>query len=577
MGILAGDLSEGEYKVDYRKRLKRTAIVVLFPVISYLILGPLEIYSGNKKDFSFVFTDFIWMFLGIAILFWALVSVVAALFNDNINEKICTAILIFGVASYIQNMFLNIKLSEADGSPMNWESIKSYVYINLGIWIILIGLIVILHMVLNRKWTGILTGSAAFFSAVQLAAVFFILVSELTADVEGEGIKDLNITGKGQFEVAKNHNIIVIVLDTFGNTQMENTWEINPDLLDEFSDFTYYNNADCHYYCTFPSMTHMLTGNEFDFTVNGKEWLNRSWQSEKATKFYDILSDKGYMCNLFSNNGGGIIYGDLENLYEKFSNVQPEESVIDHSGLLYLLGKMSIYKYCPYIVKPHFEVLTSEFDGIATLKENKNVIDDNTEFYEALVESELKVNPECQNALIIQHLSGTHAPYTTDRNAKFVEETTIDETVQGLITICKEYLQQLKKLDVYDEATIIITADHGSWSGGDPQPILFVKQSGEKHRQLEVNTAPVSLDDFQATILSLIGEDNYEYGKSFFDWSEGEIRDRTVYMRQKVDEYPEVPGLTYNVYFEYNYTKDKKELVQKVNEGPDNIIQSMPW
>lgn len=48
--------------MSYIQRLKRTGIVCLFPVVSYGILGPLEIYCGNEKDFSFGLTDFIWLF-----------------------------------------------------------------------------------------------------------------------------------------------------------------------------------------------------------------------------------------------------------------------------------------------------------------------------------------------------------------------------------------------------------------------------------------------------------------------------------------------------------------------------------
>lgn len=58
--------------MSYIQRLKRTGIVCLFPVVSYGILGPLEIYCGNEKDFSFGLTDFIWLFLGISVAVWLL-------------------------------------------------------------------------------------------------------------------------------------------------------------------------------------------------------------------------------------------------------------------------------------------------------------------------------------------------------------------------------------------------------------------------------------------------------------------------------------------------------------------------
>jgi len=563
-----------ENEMSYKERIKRTGIIFLFPIISYGILGPLEIYCGNEKDFSFELTDFIWIFLGISFAAWFLSTMICALFNEKINEKICAIVLGFSVASYIQNMFMNVKLSEIDGSAMNWEPLKTFSYINLGIWIIIILFSVILSLIMKKKWSVCAVGISAFFSVIQLVAVAFLVIN--TA-MQPDDTSDLRVSGEGQFEVAAGNNIIVFVLDTFGNTQLENALKLYPDMLAELSDFTFYNNADCHYYCTFPSMTHMLTGNEFDFNSESIQWLNDSWKSDRANKFYNILEDNNYTCNLYSASAITYTYGDIGNLNRKFNNIQPIDVVINQGKMLSLMGKMSIYKYFPYVMKPYFEILTYQFNDVVTLKEVEDVISGNAQFYEMLNEKKLTINSDYRNALIIQHLFGTHIPYTSDENAKLVEEATVDETVHGLIVICREYLSQLKKLGVYDKATIIITADHGSWYGNDPQPILFVKREGEIHDQMQVNTAPVSLDDFQATVLSILGENYSEFGASIFDWEEGEERNRTVYMRENDEKYPEVSGSSFNVYYEYSYSKDKEELVEKIKAGPDNVIMATPW
>lgn len=171
-----------------------------------------------------------------------------------------------------------------------------------------------------------------------------------------------------------------------GNTQLENALKVYPDMLDGLSDFTFYNNADCRYYCTFPSMTHMLTGNDFDFDSNSIQWLNDSWQSDKANKFYDILGNNQYTRSLYSSSSVIYTYGDIDNLYKKFNNVKPADVIIDKRKMLESMGKMSIYKYFPYIMKPYFEILTHQFNDIVTLKEGESIIGDNAKFYEALNE-----------------------------------------------------------------------------------------------------------------------------------------------------------------------------------------------
>ena len=132
-------------------------------------------------------------------------------------------------------------------------------------------------------------------------------------------------------------------------------------------------------------------------------------------------------------------------------------------------------------------------------------------------------------------------------------------------------------MGLYEDANIIVTADHGSWYNNDTQPIFFLKKSGEKHERLQTNTAPISLDDFQATIMSLIGEDSAEYGTSVFEWQPGQERERTVYMRFTDDAYPDVPGSSFNIYGGYTYMTDKEELNAKVNGEPDEVKMATPW
>ena len=92
------------------------------------------------------------------------------------------------------------------------------------------------------------------------------------------------------------------------------------------------------------------------------------------------------------------------------------------------------------------------------------------------------------------------------------------------------YLDQLKELGIYEDATIIITGDHGSLQGSDtrlptdpsrPNPILtalFVKESGASGTPLTVNSAPVMQADIIPTILRSEGIDTDEdFGKSVFE------------------------------------------------------------
>ena len=557
----------------YWEKFIQTLGVGLLIVVSYGILGPLEIYFGNIKEFSFSVPDFIWYMIGISIFVLVIVSAIVSLLPEKVFQISNALLLGIGVSSYVQSMFMNIKLSEENGAPMQWSTLGNFPIINLLIWLFIIGGVIAICVFMKKRWKKVSLGIAAFLSAIQLVAVGSLLLSphDLGA-VESE----LRLSGNEQYCVANEDNIIVFVLDTFGNTQLENTLKEFPDALDSFNDFTFYNNADCHYYCTFPSMTHTLTGMEFDFEAKSQDWMEQAWSSERTEKFYNNLKKKGYICNLFSNDIG-YVYGDIENLNGKFDNVHSIDQRVDNVELVKLLGKVSIYRNVPYVIKPYFEVLTQEFRKVVSYVDAEEPIDDNAEFYRRLMEKGVSTEKDVEKALIIQHLFGTHQPYTLDQNANEVEEATQVQTAAGLLRIVTEYLAQLKELGVYDDAVIIITADHGAWYAGDTQPIFFIKQKGEKHKQLEENSSPISLDDFQATIMELIGEDCDEFGTSIFDWNEEDERLRTVYMRMNDDNYPTVQGSAFNVYYGYSYKTDKNELNKNVEDGPDEILGATPW
>lgn len=563
------------FKSKFFNKWKKTVVVLLLPIVSYLLLGPLEIYFGNEQEFIFGHTDFYSVFVRSAVIALFVGSVILALLPEKINNVIMSCVLGFGVASYIQNMFMNTKLSEADGSPMNWESLGSYPVINTIIFFGIVVLVVALSSVLKKQWDSISMAAAGFLSAIQLVAVFSLL---LTATLNKTEPSNLQMSGDNQYKIAKNDNIIVFVLDTFGSTQLDEVLEAYPDVKGIMKDFTYYDNADCHYYTTFPSMTNMLTGNELDFSSDSKTWLSNAWNSEKANSFYDILKEKDYTCNIYTTDVGAV-YGGLQNLASKFDNVKGMNYWVNTDMIVEKLFDMSIYRYVPYLLKPQFEVLTHEFNNVLIYYDGRGVVYDNAIYKGVLDVEELIINEDMENAFVIQHLFGTHAPYTMDENGNFTENATLQQTGRGLFAILDEYFNQMKVLGKYEDATIIVTADHGPWSGGlDPQPIFFIKQSGEGHDEMVINSAPISLDDFQATILDVLGEDYTDHGTSIYDWQSGQTRERSVFMRGLDENYPLVPGAkTYNVYYKYTYYLDKEELLEKIQDGPDEIVPATMW
>ncbi len=556
--------------MNYTGHLKHALPIVLLPVISYGILGPLEIYFSNASEFRFGLGDFLLPLLAAALLALAAGSALLALVPGGAFAPVSALVLGFGIASYAQNMFFNTKLSEADGSAMRWETLGHYPIINAAVWLVILAGVLAVSFAFQKQWSTISLAAPAFLCAIQLVAVV-----SLAFTPHPTASSDLQVSGEDQFKVASQENIIVFVLDTVSNDHLTPAEWLYPDLLDGLEDFTRYTNADCGYYTTFPSMTHMLTGVLFDFNADTWEnWLSDAWHSDRANDFYADLHKAGYACELYSPDM--YIYGTADNLQGHFDNVQPVPRTVKTGRLLALLEKLSAYRYLPYVCKPAFEVLSSEFADVVEYPETQAALESNTDFYAALKQQGLTVKEGEQKAFIVQHLFGVHGPYTTAPDGTYVEEAGPDQAVKGCFTILQDYLARLKELGLYESSTIIITSDHGHAEYSGLQPIYFIKQAGEQHEEMQLNTAPISHDDFQNTILTLAGAgDEEEFGTSIFDWQPGQERLRTLYIREKDDNYPTLRGNdSFNVFYKYTYTTDGAELAAKYAQGPEEILQA---
>ena len=99
----------------------------------------------------------------------------------------------------------------------------------------------------------------------------------------------------------------------------------------------------------------------------------------------------------------------------------------------------------------------------------------------------------------------------------------------------------MKRLGVYENSTIIITGDHTSIGSDSAVPLLwphvtpmFVKPSSCSGGDLVISGAPVSHADMFATVLKSEGFANYaSFGRSMFDVSETEMRERTYYFQRQ--------------------------------------------
>ena len=461
-------------KIFTKERIKNIGIGFLICFLftfMLMIFGPAEIYFVNVAEFKFVYGEFVWILSGIALVGAVLAGFISAFLPEAARKILWSVLFGLSIAGYAQIMFINEGLDLLGMNPEGYQVENGQAAVNGIIWLVIVALVTAFSFWKEKIWQSLVCFGAVFLIGIQSVAwVSLMLSAEDAAYKYEEG--EWYLSGESQFMVSANKNIIVIVLDYFSNQYVEPAMEKYPDLLDCMNDFTYYNNTDCTYFGTYPSIAHILSGSEVDPSIPVNEWTSKIWQDEKAQGFYQALRDQDYVCNIYTPDSNMICgMNSPEILKQLFSNVTNEgqDFNVDYGLLTKTMIKMSGYRMFPYAVKPYLYTNVDEYSEIMVSK-SRGVSHENHRYYGHLTEERLKADNE-SNYYIFQHLSGAHN-YNIDENCQLKEESTLEETAKGCMVLVEEYFNQLKELGVYDDATIIVTSDHGGPRG--PYSLIYL-------------------------------------------------------------------------------------------------------
>ncbi|SDA58459.1 hypothetical protein SAMN02910368_01393 [Lachnospiraceae bacterium G11] len=563
-------------KIFDKDKLLPAGIATFLFFFMWLLFGPSEVFFANKTEFPFIYQDFVGGMAVFMIAFTIVVTFILALIPGKGHNIAVSLIFAFGVAGYIQVMFLNKGLDLLGVNPEGYKAETSTVVINSIVWVVIIVAVIALAIKKIDIWRKVVTYLSAFLILIQLVALASLV---FTADKDAYNYPEteVHLSGADQFTVSSDENVIVLVLDYFSNQYLEPMEKAYPGSTDFLHDFTYYSNMDCVYFGTYPSLPHMLSGEPLDMSITVNEWTEQIWNGENCTYFYEGLKENGWKTNLYTSdtnilcglNGVETLEGIIDNV-----NDEPLERIVSHRRLFSTLARMSGYRMFPQILKPYFYTNIDEYGKIVAVAED-GIQHFNYDFDNKLLADGLKIDSE-KKYYIFQHLMGAHLR-DTDENCAPKENASVEECTKGCMKLVEDYLNELKRVGAYDNSTIIITADHGGPI--DSQVIFFIKEKNEQHDKLIETAAPVSFDEYMPTIAKACGLESEPLGQTIYDFAEGDSRQRTYWLRTFDPEHPAVMcyhGEKYgdsNSYYGYTYDGDINDLMEKIlNDQVDEII-----
>lgn len=541
--------------------------VNLFFTFTVIIFGPCEIFISNSSDFVFTFRDFWWMLVLAGACYLCLSILALSLLPAFPAEMIRLIIFTFTLCCYIQTMFMNGKMQVLLGQRIEWDS--GTIIINMLMWVVIFLAVFMICIRLKGTWNKSICGLSIALVAIQAVALISLLLTTEVLTEEKRGY----LSQEGMLELSEENNVIVFLLDYFDGRTIDGILAENSDFMDPLEGFTYFPNAISVHSRTYPSITYLLSGNMCYFDQRPFAYVNHAF------------ADSDFIPELCRNRVDVGVYtfdyyiGARAN--SLIRNYVPKKQPLNCVETVKSLIKMSLYRAMPYLVKPIFAYEASVINGTVVdedaLKGSegsdqaspyKNF--DDEWFYEIFQGKGISINAE-NPVFRFYHLGSCHLDLSNPE-------------VPGMrsLEIVYSFLDQMRKLGIYEKSTIIILSDHGYSGGGGLDmphktavPLMLAKPAGVSTGELQISNAPVSHTDFIPSVLEGFSLEHEDYGRTLFE-IEGEERERYYYYSALYsDEEGEVELREYLLDGDardensYHFTGNKWDILYSYNKVAD--------
>ena len=539
-----------------KRKIPLSLLLALTLPLTICLFGPFETYCGNIGEFTFSLGDF----LPLCVTFGAVAAVavfaILLLLDGLAYDIACAVVTWLSIMAFSQRYYLNLGVNALAGDGVGvTEAEPIAVVINTAIWLVA-GAVVIGGMILLKK-----KNIAPFFvsCAVVLIAIFITqavgfaalsattdVYTPVTQRVEKEEEtekepekKDASVlTYKNLNQLSQGNNVVFFLVDRFDVKYMEKLMKNEPECLEILDGFTFYNDYTSLYCRTYPAVTSILTGKENDFDGSRLNYFKEAYKDGGPLR---ALYENGYRVNVYTEKY--YVYDDASYRSEYTANISGIKGYVidDNAALSKDMLRLSLSTYLPFTMKNIVGYMsTPDFNAHAVYDSEAPTYDaDMKNVYDYITENEFTtVKGDGQFSFI--HIYGCHTPVKYNLNWEEEESNDTNLALKQSLMIIGEYIEEMKRLGLYEDATIIITGDHPaaisdtkligqtgySSDNGTRVTAMLFKKAGDAGTPLVTNTAQISQDELWNTIYESEGLTAWKSGESFFDISEDEERVR---------------------------------------------------
>ena len=458
------------------------------------VYAPFTLYLSNQTDFIFAVGDFLpyCALYGVGLF---LLLILPGLLLPQKARRVYTALLFaLAVCLFLQGNFLNPDYGTLDGRGVKWGEYAGYAALDTAFWIAFAALSVFLMLKKTRLFARIIRVSTALLLLFQAGT---LAVSAITTDYLYQP-QNWSVTLRGADTLSRDKNTVIFLVDACDTQYFERILKDDPERVETWDGFTYYPDFAGSYSKTKMSLPFILSGKWYENQTPVSEFLKGAYQD---VPLYGALAQDNYSVGLYTLSAflDGSLVGQTENI------VSTRQIVGQPFALAAQMTRFSAFSFAPHLLKPYFEFYTGAFNAFFAAENGEALYFCDNYLFRDIAGTPLTLMDD-QNAFRFYHLTGSHLPSNMDREGSYVGEwqSTAYEQTLGVFRSITAYMEQMKALGIYDDATIIVMADHGRFDEGVAFP-TFVLKTPDAHGAVQTSAASASQAQLHATILAAAG------------------------------------------------------------------------
>lgn len=500
----------------FLKKLLASALIMGATCYTIVFFAPLQALSDVGNAIAYTPRD-VWHILALIAGFaFILGTAVLVSLQEKALRITLTVLFSLTVCCGIQ-----LLLNRPTDMPNNrsYTVSSGFAIFDLLLWLAVFSLSFYLLFTKQTLWRKVMLYGAGCLLVLQ--GIFTVTI--VANNTYAPSIEEYQLSAEGMYQYSSENNVFVFVLDRLDYEYVEKVAKKDPDFFNELDGFTCYTNAMSTYARTKPALNNMLTGSEDAYFVPTQQYLDESWTQDSKDILGD-LQDSDYTVELYTNPTylfGTPAYAEknVDNLFR--NNTLQEAAVLP--GLLQLAGQCC----APNVLKGIFWSDSAGYNANVFVPTGEPGYSYDDPYYGQGFKT--ATANRTGKAFKFYHFFGAHNPYSMKADGTAAQEgeepTVVDQTMGCFVHLYNAFAQ-MKALGVYEDATIIITADHGAALSDRksiyeiidtyhkvPRIGLFYKPSGAAGTELCYSDAPVSTTNIPATIAQAAGfEDISRYG-----------------------------------------------------------------